>query len=164
MRTLTLWSFHWVVRQPFLYKILIISAAHWIALMPAISAQRWNCDVGITIELASAITDLCIQKASHFIQGSQWWSMMEWGISNVCDSKSPSGVLTRLSRLAQCDSRGEEGVWNVLEIVSKVPEWDESLCGLRRFVIIWQHHLGCYLARTKVPQHDPRAQICRLNT
>jgi len=79
------------------------------------------------------MTDFGNQKASHYIVGSQWWSMIEWWISNVCYSKQASGVLNLLSMVMRCGSRGEEGVSKVLEIVSKVGRQGEYIYGLGGF-------------------------------
>jgi len=93
------------------------------------------------------MTDFGNQKASHYILGSQQWSMIEWWISNACYSKQASGVLNILSRVMRRGSRGEEGVSKVLEIVSKVGWQGEYLYGLGRVFLIRRHHLGCNSAR-----------------
>jgi hypothetical protein len=66
------------------------------------------------------MTDFGNQKASHYILGSQRWSMIEWWISNSCYSKQALVVMNISSRVMPCGSSGEEGVSKVLEIVSKV--------------------------------------------
>jgi len=65
--------------------------------------------------------------------GAQWWSMIEWWISNACYSKQASGVLNILSRVKRCGSRGEKGVSKVLEIVSKVGRQGGYIYGLGGF-------------------------------
>jgi len=79
------------------------------------------------------MTDFGNQKASHYILGSQRWSMIEWWISNGCYSKQASGVLNISSRVMRCGSRGEEGMSKVLEIVSKVGRQGEYIYGLGGF-------------------------------
>jgi len=56
-----------------------------------------------------------------------------WWISNACYSKQASGVLNILSRVMRCDSRGEEGVSKVLQIVSKVGRLGTYIYGLGGF-------------------------------
>jgi len=79
------------------------------------------------------MTDFGNQKALHYILGSQRWSMIEWWISNACYSNQASKVLNISSTVMQCGSRGEEGVWKVLEVVSKVGRQGENIYGLGGF-------------------------------
>jgi len=130
MRSLTSLSIRCVVKPPLFCQIPMVSAAHWLTPTPPFSAQTRTWRVGIWIVLASAMTDFGKQKASHYISGSQRWSMIEWWISNACYSKAASGVLNISSRVMRCGSRGEEGVSNVLEIVSKEGRQGEYIYGL----------------------------------
>jgi len=98
----------------------MVSAAHWLTPMPAFSAQTQTCRVGIWIVLASSTTDFGNHKASHYILGSQQWSMIDWWISNTCYYKEASGVLNISSKVMRCSNRSEEGVSKVLEIESEV--------------------------------------------
>jgi len=79
------------------------------------------------------MTDFGNQMASQYILGSQWWSMIEWWISNACYSKQASGALNILSRVMGCGSRDEDGVSKALEIVSKVGRQGEYIYGLGGF-------------------------------
>jgi len=56
--------------------------------------------------------------------------MIEWWISNACYTKQASKVLTISSRVLPCGSRGEEGVSEVLDIVSKPRRHSEYIYGL----------------------------------
>jgi hypothetical protein len=79
------------------------------------------------------MTDFGNQKVSHYILGSEQWSMIEWWRSNACYCKNASGVLNISSRVMRCGSRGEEGVSKILEIVSKVGRQGEYIYGLGGF-------------------------------
>jgi len=144
--SLTLSSFHCVVKPPFSCQIPMVSAAHWLTPTPASSAQMQTLIVGIWIVLASATTDLGNQMASHYMSGSQRWSMIEWWILTASHSKQASGVLNISSREMRCGSRSEEGVSEGLEIVSKVGRQGEYIYGIGGVFLIRRHHLGCYLA------------------
>jgi len=132
-RSLSLLSIRCVVKPPLSCQIPMVSAAHGLTPTPAFSAQTRTWKVGIWIVLASATTDFGNQKASHYILGSQQWSMIGWWMSNACYSKQASGVLNISSRVMGCGSRGEEGVSKVLEIVSKVGRQGEYIYGLGGF-------------------------------
>ena len=106
-RSLTLLCFRCIVKPPFSCQFPMVFAAHWLTPIPAYSAQRRTCWVSIWIVLASATTDFGNQKASHYILGSQQWSVIEWWISNARNSKQASWVLNISSRVMQCSSRGE---------------------------------------------------------
>jgi len=106
MRSLTLLSIHCVCKPPILCQIPMVPAAHCLTPTLAFSAQTGTCRVGIWIVWASATTDFGNQKESHYIVGSQWWSMIECWISNACYSNQMSGVLNILSRVKRCGSRG----------------------------------------------------------
>jgi len=80
------------------------------------------------------MTDFGNQKASHYIVGSQQWSMIEWWISNHYYSKQVLGVLNISSRVMRCGSRGQEGVSKVLEIVCNVGRQGEIYMGLEGFL------------------------------
>ena len=113
--------------------------------------------------LVSAMTDSGNQNASHYILGPQWWSMIEWWISNVQHCKRVSGVLNRFARAMQSSSRGEEGVSKVLEIVNKEGRQGKYIYRLGVVFLIRQHHLGCYSARKQFAWHHLSALIRRLN-
>jgi len=131
--SLTLLSIHCVVKPPLCCQISMVSVAHSLTAIPAFSAQTQTCRVGIWIVLASAMTDFGNQNASHYIVGSQRWSMIEWWISNACYSKQASGVLNISSRVMPCGSRGEEVVSKVLEIISQVGRQGKYIYGLGGF-------------------------------
>ena len=126
-------SVHCVVKPPLSWTIPMISAAHWLTPTVAFWAQMQTCRVCIWIVLASATTDFGNQKASHYILGSQWWSMMELWISNACYTKQVSEVFNILLMVMHCGSRGEEGVSKVLEIVRKAGRQGEYIYGLGGF-------------------------------
>jgi len=129
-RSLTFIFICWVVTPLFSCPIPMVFAAHWLTPTPAFSAQtRGPCTVGIRIVLSSAMTNFGNQNASHYILGSQLWSISEWWISNTCYSEQVSGVLNISSRVMWCGSTGEEGESNVLESVSRV--------GMQREYIDW---------------------------
>jgi len=109
-----------VVKPPLTCQIPTVSAADGPTPTPAFSTQMRTCRVGIWVVLSTATTDFSNQMESHYILGSQRWSMIEWWILNACYSKQVLGVLNQLSRVMQHGSRGEEGVSKVVEIVSKV--------------------------------------------
>jgi len=119
-RSLTLSSFHCVVKPLFSCQISLVLAAHWLNPTLAFSAQTRTCRGSIGLVLVSATTDFGNQMASHYILDSQWWSLIEWWISKSCYSKEALGVLNLSSRVRQWSCRGEEGVSKVLEIVSQV--------------------------------------------
>ena len=149
MCSLTLLSFHYVVKLPISHWIRMVSNALWLAPSLEFSARLQTCWVGVWIVLASALTDFGNQKASHYTWGSQWWSMIEWLISNPLYCEQMSAVLNTSSRVTQCGSRGEEGVSKDLEISSKVGRWGEYRWGLGGVILIRRHHLGCYSARNQ---------------
>jgi hypothetical protein len=68
--------------------------------------------------------------------------MMEWWILNAANSKQVSGELNALSLGMHCGSRGEKGVSQVLEIVSKVSGQGEYTDVLGGVFLIGQRHLG----------------------
>jgi len=111
----------------------MVSSAHWLTPTLAFSAQMWTCRVCIWLELASAIADFGNQKASHYIVGSQRWSMIGWWILNACYSNQALGVLNISSRVMRCGTRGEECVSKVLEIVGKVGRQGKYIYGLGGF-------------------------------
>jgi len=76
-RTLTWSSIHCIVKRLLSCYLPMVSAVHWLTETPAFLAQTWTCRVGSWIRLVSAMTDLGNQKASNYIFGSQWWSMIE---------------------------------------------------------------------------------------
>jgi hypothetical protein len=108
-------------------------AAHWLPPTPAFAAQTRILKVGIWIVLPSGTTDFGNQKASHYIVGSQLWSMIEWCISNACYSKQASGVLHVLSTVMRCGSCGEHSVLMMLQIVSTVGRQGKFVYGLGGF-------------------------------
>ena len=59
--------------------------------------------------------------------------MIEWWTSNACYSKQALGVVNILSRVMPCGSRGEEGVSNVLESLSKVGRQGKYIYGVGGF-------------------------------
>jgi len=122
-----------VVKPPISYQVHTVSAADWLAPTQAFSVQTRTCRVGIWIVLASVMTDFANQKALHHVLGSQRWSMIEWWISNACYHNAGLGVLNKSSSVIQCGSRGEEGVSNILEIVSKAGMQGEYIYGLEGF-------------------------------
>jgi len=132
-RSLTWLSIGCVVKPPLSCQIPMVSAAHWLTPTPAFLPQMWTCTVGISIVLASVTTNFGNQKASNYISGSQWWSMIEWWILNACYSKQASGVLNISSRVMRYGSRGEKGVSKVMEIVSKVDRQGKYKYGLGGF-------------------------------
>jgi len=130
MCSLTVLPIRCVVKPPLSCQSLMVSAALWLTPTPAFMAQTRTRTVGICIVLASVTTDFCNQKASHCILGCQWWSVIDWWISNDYYSKRASGLLNISSRVKQCGSRGQESVSNVLEIVSEVGRQGEYISGL----------------------------------
>jgi len=84
----------------------MVSAAHWLTATLRFSAQMRTCRVSIWIVVASAMTDFGNQKGSHYILGTQWRSMVECWVSNVCHCEQLSRVLTTWSRVRRCGSRG----------------------------------------------------------
>jgi len=158
-RSLTWLSLCCVVKPPFPRQIPIVTTANWLTPTPVFMAQMRTCRDGIWIVLASVKIDFSNQKASHYIIGSQQWSMIEWWISNASYTKQGLGVLNILWRMMQWGSRGEEGVLKVLEIVSKVGRQGKFIYGLGGVFLIWWHHLGCYSARNEFAQHHLSAQI-----
>jgi hypothetical protein len=132
-RSPTLLSIRCVVKPPLSCQIPMVSAAHWLTPTLAFSAQTRTCRVSIWMVLASATTDFGNQNASHYILGTQRWSMIEWWISSASYSKKASRVLNISSRVMRCGSRGEEGVSKALEIVSKVGSQVEYIYGLGGF-------------------------------
>jgi len=142
-RSRSLFSFHCVVDPPCSCQISMVSAAYWLTPTPTFSAQTRTGRVGICIVLASATNHFGNQKASHYISGSQQWSMIEWWTSNARDSRQASGVLTTSSRETRFGSRGAEDALKVLEIVSKVGRQGEWIYGLGGVFLIRRHHLGC---------------------
>ena len=105
--SLTLLCFHRVVKPPFSCQIPMVSAAYRLTPTPAFTAQRQTCWVRIWIVLPSATTDFGNQKALHYNFGSQWWSMIQWWVSNARYIKQASGVLNISSRVLWCGIRGE---------------------------------------------------------
>jgi len=146
MCSLTLSTVHCDGKAPFCCQFPMVSTAHQLATTPGFLAPMRTCRVGIWIVIASMTTDFGNQKASDYILGSQRWSMIEWCITNAHYSKQVSGVLNILSRVMQCSSRGEEGVLNVLGIVSIVGRQGNHRCGLERVILIRWHQHGCYSA------------------
>jgi len=146
-RCLTILSFHSVVKPPFSCPIPMVSAAHWLTPTPLFLSKTRPCRVGIWIVLAFGTTDFDNQKASHYISGSQWWSMMERWITDARYSNQALGVFNISPRSMECGTRGEEGVSKVLEIVSKVGRQSEYICRIGGVFLIRWHHLGCYSAR-----------------
>jgi len=59
--------------------------------------------------------------------------MIEWWVSNPLYNNQASAVLSIMSGVKRCGSRGEEGVSKVLEIVSKVGRQGEYIYGLGGF-------------------------------
>jgi len=145
--SLTLICLHWVVMQLISCQIPMDSVAHCQIQTLAFSAQTWTSTVGVCNILASVTTDFSNQKASHYILGSQRWSMIEWLRSNECHSEQASGVRNILSRVMRCGNRGQEGVSKGLEIGSKVDRQGVYIYALGGVVIIRWHHLDCYSAR-----------------
>jgi len=131
--SLTLLSIRCIVKPPLSCHIPIVSAAHWLTPTPAFLAQTRTSRVSIWIVLAFATTDFGNQKASHYILGSRWWSMIQWCIRNACYSKQASGVLNISSRVTRCGIRGEESLSKILEILSKVGRQGEYIYGLGGF-------------------------------
>jgi len=160
MRSLTLLSFHCIVKSPFSCWIPMVSAAHWLTITPAFLAQRRSCWVGIWIVLVSVITDFGKQQASHYISGSQRWLKKEGWIANARYSEQMSGLMIMSSTVTRCGSR----VSNVLEIVRKVGSQGEEMGGLGGVVLIRRHPLGCYSARNKCASHHLSALIHWLNS
>jgi hypothetical protein len=116
-----------------------------------------TCRIGISIVPVSGTTDFGNQKASHYILGFQWWSMIHWWITNACYSKQGSGELNISSRVLQNGSSGVEGVSKVLEIVRNVGRPGVYLCGLGGVDLIQQHYLCCNWARK---QHSYNHLCC----
>jgi len=129
-RSLTLLSVCCCVKPPFSCQHRMVSAAHWLTPTPAFLAQMQTFCVGIQIVLAAATTGFGNYRASHYILGSQLWSVIEWSISHACWSKQASGVLNISSSAMQYGSKGEEGVSMVLEIVCRVGRQGEYIYGL----------------------------------
>jgi len=111
----------------------MVSAAHWLTPTLGFSAQTQTCSVIIWIVLESVTTDFGNQKASHYMLGSQRWSMSEWWISNACYCEQLSGGLNISSRVMRYGRSGEEGVLKVLEIVSNVGRQGKYIYGLGGF-------------------------------
>jgi len=105
--SLTILSFHCVVKPPFSCQIAMVSTAHCLTPTLVLSAERWTCCVGIWIVFAYASTDFGNQKASQYIVSSQQWSMIEWWISNARYTTQASGVLNIWSMVKRCGSSGE---------------------------------------------------------
>jgi len=133
MCSLTLLSICFVVKPPISCQIPMVLAAHWLTPTLAFSAQTQTCRAGIWSVLASVTTVFGNQKASHYIIGSQPWSMIDWCMSNACPSEQASGVLTILSKVMRYGSRAEEGVLKGLEIISKVGRQGKYISGLGGF-------------------------------
>jgi len=136
-RFLTLLSIICVGKPLLPCQIRMVSAALWLTPTLAFLTQTGTCRVGIWIVSASATTDFCNQKASHYILHSEWCSMIEWWISNACYSKQAWGVMNILSRVMQCGSSGQQGVSKVLWIVCKVGRQGEYIHGLGGFSSIY---------------------------
>jgi len=115
-------------------------------------------------EPLTVTTDFGNQKASHYLVFSQQWPMMDCRISNAPYSEQVLRVLNILSRVMRCSSRGEPGLSNVLEIVSKVYRTDEYISALRGVISIQQHHLGCNSSRKQCAYNHLSALIRCLNT
>jgi len=120
MHSLTKLSVQCIVKQPFCCWIPKVSATHWPTATQPFMTQRQPWWVSIWIVLASATTDFCNQKASHYIVGSQCWSMIKWGMSNASYSEHESGELNISSKVMRYCSRGESGVSKVLVIIRMV--------------------------------------------
>jgi len=88
----TLLSICCVVKPPLSGQIPIVSAAHWLTSTLVFCALTQCCVVRNWIVLALVTTDFDNQQVLHYILGSQWWPMIEWWISNACDSKQASGM------------------------------------------------------------------------
>jgi len=140
MHFLTVLSIRCVVKPLLSCQIPIVSAADWLTPPPAVSTQLGRCRFGIWIVLTSATTNFSNQKASHFISGSQQWSMIQLIISNSGCSEQVSEELKISSRGMQI---GEEGVTYVLDIVSMVGKQRKSIYRLWAVFLIWWHHVGC---------------------
>jgi len=132
--------------QPAQIKRGLAKTRRW-GVLSNVCVQTQTGRVSIWIVLASAVTDYGNQKASHYILGSQWWSMIEWWISNACHCKQESGVLNISSRVRWCGSSGEKGLTKIVDIVSMVCRQGEYGCGLGGAFLILRHHLRCYSAR-----------------
>jgi hypothetical protein len=131
--SVTLSSIHCVVKLLFSWQFPRVFATHWLTPTPVLLPQTRTCRVGIRIVLASATTDFGNQKASHYILGSQWWSMIEWWISNASYSKQPLGVLIISWTAMRYCSRDVEGMLKLVEIVGKVGRQDNNMYGLWGF-------------------------------
>ena len=89
-QSITSLSIRCVVKPPLTFTIRMVSGALWLTPTPTFSAQMQTCCVGIFMVLAPASTDYGNQKALHYILCSQWWSMIEWWVSNAGYSKQAS--------------------------------------------------------------------------
>jgi len=147
--SICLFSFPRVVKQLFCGKFPIVSAADRMSPILVCSALRQTCWVCIWIELASVTTDFGTHESSHYIVSSQWWSTIQWWISDYQYSKQSSGVLNKLSRVMWYGISGLKGLSKVLEYVTKVWRQGKYICGLGGVILIRWHYLGPYSARTQ---------------
>jgi len=75
--SLTLLSFHCIVRPPISCQITMVSAVNYLTPTLVFAAQRQTCWLRIYIVLATVITDFGNQKASHYILAFPRWLMIE---------------------------------------------------------------------------------------
>jgi len=95
-----------VFTPPLSCQTTTVPAAYWLTPTLAFSVRRQTCAFAIRIAVDPAMTGFSNRTASHNIVCSPWWSLMEWWMSNTCNSKQASGLLNRSLIAMKCSSRG----------------------------------------------------------